>query len=143
MEPVWARLALELQMTARGRAIWMIVLAMGALAPVAAWGHSTDFILVKATPHAGRIEVELTADYGGNPMFASEADARSVLARVLRVKAGGRSWDFTTLAPPSFRAAEAIRSDRPRSAGSSRQRRSPPTAVGHVVVEVRRGSGDI
>jgi hypothetical protein len=100
MEPVRPRLALELQMTARLRAL--LFAAVGILAPAGAFGHATDFILVKATPHEGRIDVELTADYGGNPMFASEAEARAILTRVLRVHAGDQTRELSALAPLRF-----------------------------------------
>ncbi|MEI9893744.1 MAG: hypothetical protein WDN28_07545 [Chthoniobacter sp.] len=89
-------------MTASLRAIWMVALAVGAFTPVSARAHSTDFILVKVTPHDGRIEVELTADYGGNPMFSSEADAHSVLTKVLRVEARGQTRELVALAPLRF-----------------------------------------
>lgn len=72
------------------------------LAASCAFGHSTDFILVKVVPRNGLVEVELTADYGGNPMFASEAEAQSVLTQVLEVRTDGKSQKLTALAPLRF-----------------------------------------
>lgn len=90
-------------MTAAARAALMIPLLIAAMMlPVAARAHSTDFILVKASPRAGGIDVELTADYGGNPMFTGVDDARGVLTKVLRVHAGGQSWDLGVLVPLRF-----------------------------------------
>jgi hypothetical protein len=48
------------------------------------------------------VEVELTADYGGNPMFADEAEARTVLSKLLRVHAGSVNRELTALAPLRF-----------------------------------------
>lgn len=64
--------------------------------------HSTDFILVKVSPHPGRVDVELTADYGGNPMFTDQAEAQAVLTHVLRARIGSNTSELTTLAPLRF-----------------------------------------
>jgi len=79
------------------------LLTLGILvAPVLARAHSTDFILAKVTPRNDRVEVELTADYGGNPMFADAAEAKAVLTRVLRVRVEGQQHELTELAPLRF-----------------------------------------
>lgn len=81
----------------------ILPLITAALLPATGRAHSTDFILVKVSPHAGRVDVELTADYGGNPMFQDRAEAQAVLTGVLRVRAGdGSSRELTALAPLRF-----------------------------------------
>lgn len=80
----------------------IVGLTAKALAASCALGHSTDFILVKVVPGNGRVEVELTADYGGNPMFANKAEAQSVLSHVLDVRAEGQSHQLGELAPLRF-----------------------------------------
>ncbi len=67
-----------------------------------AHGHTTDFILVKVVPGNDRVEVELTADYGGNPMFSNRAEAQSVLTKVLEVQVQGQSHPLGELAPLRF-----------------------------------------
>ena len=90
-------------MTAAFRLGRILPLITAVLLPAIARAHSTDFILVKVSPHAGRVDVELTADYGGNPMFQDRAEAQAVLTGVLRVRtADGSSRALTVLAPLRF-----------------------------------------
>ena len=79
-------------------------LIVAALLPAIGRAHSTDFILVKVSPHAGRVDVELTADYGGNPMFKDKAEAQAVLTSVLRVRSGEghAASELSALAPLRF-----------------------------------------
>ena len=49
-------------MTAAFRLGRILPLITAALLPAIGRAHSTDFILVKVSPHAGRVDVELTAD---------------------------------------------------------------------------------
>lgn len=86
-----------------GRRSLAVLLILGcSLIPAATFGHSTEFILAKVTPRPGRVEVELTADYGGNPMLASVDEARAVLSKILRVKFGDRVSDLVSEAPLHF-----------------------------------------
>ncbi|HSI13555.1 MAG TPA: hypothetical protein VK961_16035 [Chthoniobacter sp.] len=91
-------------MTATLRPGFLFPLLAAALLPTSGWAHATDFILVKVSPHAGRVDVELTADYGGNPMFTDKAEAQAVLTQVLRVRTGdgGSTTELATLAPLRF-----------------------------------------
>ncbi len=91
-------------MTATLRPGFLLPLITAALLPTSAWAHATDFILVKVSPHAGRVDVELTVDYGGNPMFTDKAEAQAVLTHVVRVRtgAGGSTSELATLAPLRF-----------------------------------------
>jgi len=89
-------------MIASLRALLVVVACGAVLAPPPAPAHSTEFILAKVTPRPGGVTVELTADYGGNPMFANEAEAGAVLGKVLRVHTGGTMSDLTALAPMRF-----------------------------------------
>lgn len=91
-------------MTATLRPGFLFPLLAAALLPTSGWAHATDFILVKVSPHAGRVDVELTADYGGNPMFTDKAEAQTVLTHVLRVRSGdgGSTRELAALAPLRF-----------------------------------------
>jgi hypothetical protein len=91
-------------MTATLRPGFLLPLIAAALLPTSGWAHATDFILVKVSPHAGRVDVELTADYGGNPMFTDKAEAQAVLTHVLRLRTGdgSSSSELAALAPLRF-----------------------------------------
>jgi hypothetical protein len=90
-------------MTAAFRLGRILPLITAALLPAIGRAHSTDFILVKVSPHAGRVDVELTADYGGNPLFQDRAEAQAILTSVLRVRTDdGSSRALAALAPLRF-----------------------------------------
>ena len=81
----------------------MVATAAVALAmPASSFGHATEFILAKVTPHPGGLDVEVTADYGGNPMLTNEAEAREVLSHLLRVRTGNEDASLTSVATPRF-----------------------------------------
>ncbi len=72
------------------------------MAPRCAFGHSSEFILAKVTPQPGRVDVEITADYGSNPMIADEAEARTVLGKLLCVCTDGTTRELSAVAPLRF-----------------------------------------
>lgn len=84
------------------RAFVLAPLTLIALLTASAHAHSTDFILAKVTAREGGVDLELTADYGGNPMFASKAEAQEVLTKVLRARVNGADSNLTALAPLRF-----------------------------------------
>lgn len=105
MEPVWPRAALEQHQVIairRGLLVPLLAAAAVALCPDSANAHLADFILAKVTAEKGRVDVELTADCSGGSMIASEAEAREVLGKVLRVRANGGSRELGALAPLQF-----------------------------------------
>lgn len=67
----------------------ILILAAGGavLAPLCALGHGSEFLSAKLTllPDA-EVLLEVTADYGGNPMISDEAAAREALADPVRVR---------------------------------------------------------
>ncbi|WP_395735354.1 hypothetical protein [Prosthecobacter sp.] len=70
------------------RSIILILAAGGAvLAPLCALGHGTEFLSAKLTllPDA-EVLLEITADYGGNPMMADESAALEALADPIRLR---------------------------------------------------------
>ena len=77
------------------------LLAGGAvLAPLLAFGHACEFLAagLQVTP-AGEVELQITADYGGNPMIADEEAARAAVLSILRVEHGGRTSALGDVAP--------------------------------------------
>lgn len=67
----------------------ILILAAGGavLAPLCALGHGAEFLSAKLTllPDA-EVLLEITADYGGNPLIADESTAREALSDPVRLK---------------------------------------------------------
>lgn len=81
------------------RSIILILAAGGAvLAPLCAFGHGSEFLSAKLTllPDA-EVVLEVTADYGSNPMIADEAAALEALADPVRLRQGETLVPLTTL----------------------------------------------
>lgn len=89
-------------MRAAARVLRVFAALAVILIPARTFAHSSEFILAKVTPQEGRVLLELTVDYGENPMVASEAEARAVLAKVLRVRVGGKTRELGSLASIHF-----------------------------------------
>jgi hypothetical protein len=81
---------------------FILLPAFGLMLPVAGFAHSTEFIFAKVTPGEGKVNVELTADYGGNPMLEDETAARAILSKLLRVHLGRANTPLTKLTRLSF-----------------------------------------
>lgn len=58
--------------------------------PLSAFGHGAEFLSAKLTllPEA-EVLLEVTADYGGNPLIADEATARQALLDPIQLRLGG------------------------------------------------------
>jgi hypothetical protein len=86
--------------TCRTTALLLLTAAgLVLLAPADARAHGSEFIFAKLTVGLGdEVELEVTADYGENPMIGSEADAEDVLRRVLRVKSRTASRELADVA---------------------------------------------
>lgn len=64
----------------------LCLLAGGAvMAPLLAFGHACEFLVAKLEIKEGIVQLEITADYGGNPMLADEDAARDAIKRILQV----------------------------------------------------------
>lgn len=77
------------------------IIAGGAIVlPRFAFAHGSEFLDAKFFfDEAGRAHLEITADYSGNPMLPTEADARAALADALRISWKGQDYPLSTLAP--------------------------------------------
>lgn len=83
------------------RSLSLILAAGGAvLAPLCAFGHGVEFLSARLTllPQA-EVLLEVTADYGSNPMLTDEAAARSALADPIRLRQNDKLVPLTTLSP--------------------------------------------
>lgn len=85
------------------RAALLIIAAGGIIAsPLRAFGHGSEFMLAKVLlARDGSVQLEVTADYGENPMLSSEVDARAALTGLLEVRGVG---PVEKVAPPRFEA---------------------------------------
>lgn len=78
----------------------ILILAAGGavLAPLCAFGHGAEFLSARLTllPDA-EVLLEVTADYGGNPMLADESAAREALADPVRLRQNDSLISLNTL----------------------------------------------
>ncbi len=100
MESVGPGAALEQEVMLRPSSIFRY-LAGGAFAlPLLVLGHGSEFLEAKFYFDAtGTAQLEVTADYGGNPMLSNEAEARAALADALRVSFDDKEHKLSELAP--------------------------------------------
>lgn len=69
------------------------------LAPLFAWAHPNEFLIAGLDVKPGRVHLEITADYEGNPMFQSAEEAREAVQTSLRIKTGATTHRLDELAP--------------------------------------------
>lgn len=103
MEQVGPGAPLDAQIM-RLRIFKFIVLTGGAFsAPLFSSGHGTDFLQAKVsfTP-AGQVRVEITANYGENPMISDHDQAASILPASLEVHLPQGPRPLHQLAPIQF-----------------------------------------
>lgn len=98
MECLWSRAALEQEMSRRS--LILFILAGGAvMAPLFASGHACEFLVARLEVKGDALHLEITADYGGNPLIADEAAAREALRKILQVRSKGQGRALEELAP--------------------------------------------
>lgn len=105
MERFRPRAALEPEVRFRFPALIVQLCIGGVLgAPLFAFGHGAQFVLGKVTPlEGGRVRLELTADYGQNPMIESLEHARESLCDLMRWRGAGKDeLPFQVLPEPVF-----------------------------------------
>lgn len=71
------------------RSIFILAAGGAILAPLCVFGHGAEFLSAKLTllPEA-EVLLEITADYGGNPLIADEAVAKEALMDPVRLMRG-------------------------------------------------------
>ena len=71
------------------RSIFILAAGGAILAPLCVFGHGAEFLSAKLTllPEA-EVLLEITADYGGNPLIADEAIAQEALIDPVRLRRG-------------------------------------------------------
>lgn len=94
-------------------------IARGAMAlPLFAFGHSSEFLDAKFYFDASGIaHVEITADYAGNPMLSTKAEAETALRSALALSFGDQQRPLTDFAPLIIAPREKPDPDSPMPSG--------------------------
>lgn len=69
------------------------------MVPLFVSGHACEFLVARLDVDGEKLRLEITADYGGNPLILDEGAAREALAHTLQVKTAGRTLRLADLAP--------------------------------------------
>lgn len=72
------------------------------MAPLFAFGHACEFLVARLEVKDGFVQLEITADYGGNPMITDEVAAREAVKSILQVHLGGQVRRLEDLEPLKF-----------------------------------------
>ena len=89
-------------MMRRARSILILAAGGAVLAPLCALGHGSEFLSAKLTllPDA-EVRLDVTADFGGNPLISDESTARSALADPVRLNVEGHLVALSDVTEPS------------------------------------------
>ena len=81
----------------------IVASAAAVLCPSPVRAHGAEYLYAKLSLRPGDCTLEVTADYGANPMLHDEAEARAAITGVLRLgSAQAKSTNFTGLGAPRF-----------------------------------------
>ena len=69
------------------------------MAPLFVSGHACEFIVARLEVKGDTLHLEMTADYGGNPFIADEAEAREAVKGAVKLRMGETLHDLDDLAP--------------------------------------------
>lgn len=76
------------------------MLAGGAvLAPLFVFGHACEFLVARLETKPDLVTLEITADYGGNPLIVDAAAAQEAVKNIFEVRSGGKVRKLEELAP--------------------------------------------
>lgn len=86
------------------RALSALVTAGAAIAlPLSVFAHGSEFLLAKVEMMKDTsLLVEVTADYGENPMLSTEQEARDALKDTLNLRIGDQSRPLNSVVPVRF-----------------------------------------
>lgn len=85
--------------------VWTLALALcllSFLGPNHLHAHACEFLLAKLEVNPERVTLEITADYGGNPLIPDEAAARQAVLNSFQVYLGGQIRRLEELEPLKF-----------------------------------------
>lgn len=81
----------------------MFIFGGATLAPLSAFGHGGEFLLAHLSVLPNReVRLEITADYGENPMISSAEEAESLIPEILQLHTDGKPRTLNTLSPGKF-----------------------------------------
>lgn len=102
MESIRSRAALERQVM-RVRLLILLFFGGAILAPLTAFGHGGEFLLAHLSVLPNReIRLEITADYGENPMISSAEEAQALIPEILQLQSDGKTQTLGELSPGKF-----------------------------------------
>ena len=109
MEQVGSCAALEQEVMRFDRIIRSLLAGGALMLPLLAYGHGSELTQVRLlVDEAGAINLEMTADYGDNPMLNGKDDANRVLHDLVRIEAGGQEHKLVDLAPLQFEERDQL-----------------------------------
>jgi hypothetical protein len=98
----------------RLRIIARIFAGGAAVLPLLVHAHDGEFLQARFEARDDVLQLQIVADYGGNPMIADEAEARKVLTDALRIEVGASKTQHRldelaplTIAPRAERDTES------------------------------------
>jgi hypothetical protein len=112
-------------------AILHLLVGGAIMAPLLAFGHACEFLVAKMEVRQGMVQLEITADYGGNPMLPDETAAREAVQRILQVHTAGQSHPLQDLAPLTFERRQQWDPATPASFAP------PPDGQSHELITAR------
>ena len=87
----------------RPRFIIPLLIGGALLAPLSAFGHGGEFLLARLSVLPNReVRLEITADYGENPMISSAEEAQALIPEILQLQRDGKSQSLGELSPGKF-----------------------------------------
>ena len=96
----------------------LAVAVFGTLLPVRSYAHGSEFLLAKVCLNEpGQVRIEMTADYGSNPMISSEDEAEAALKAMLQIRTPSGPKALDTFASPRFEKHSQFDSTSPLAAG--------------------------
>lgn len=92
------------------RSVTTTLLIGGAiLAPLTAFGHGGEFLLARLSLLPNReVRLEITADYGENPMIESAEDAQALIPEILQLQSNGKTQELRELATGRFEKHDTL-----------------------------------
>ncbi|MEY4483178.1 MAG: hypothetical protein RL693_630 [Verrucomicrobiota bacterium] len=87
----------------RHRASILLFIGGAMLAPLSAFGHGGEFLLARLSVLPNReVRLEITADYGENPMISSAEDAQALIPVILQLQSDGKAHSLDEMSPGKF-----------------------------------------
>lgn len=109
------------------RLFWMLC---AACVPGLVWGHGSEFLGAKLSVLPSReLVLEVTADYGENPMIANREEAREALQHLLALEVAGARKLLLDLAPLAFEERKQPDADSPLPVDQSGKTHQLLTAI--------------